>query len=98
MENFSKRLKELRIHNNLTQLQLAHHLNVTKSMISAYETGIRCPSYEVLILISKTFNVTTDYLLGIEKQPKADLSGLTEQETEAIIHLIEVMKKKPPKI
>ena len=38
---------------NFTQAQLAQRLGVTKSVISAYETGLRMPSYDVLISISQ---------------------------------------------
>ena len=68
----------LRINNNLTQSQLAGQLGLTKSVISAYETGLRMPSYDVLIQIAKKFKVTTDYLLGIENRREIDLSGLSE--------------------
>ena len=64
MINFGNKLKLLRLQDNMTQEQLAQKLNLTKSVISAYETGLRLPSYDVLIRIAKIFNVSTDYLLG----------------------------------
>ena len=95
MVEFGNTLKTLRINNNLTQSQLAQQLGLTKSVISAYETGIRMPSYDVLIQIAKKFKVTTDYLLGVESRRDRrdiDLSGLTEAETAAILNLIKAMK------
>lgn len=92
MVEFGNTLKMLRINNNLTQSQLAQQLGLTKSVISAYETGIRMPSYDVLIQIAKKFKVTTDYLLGVESRRDIDLSGLTEAETAAILNLIKAMK------
>ena len=68
MVDFGNRLKILRLRENMSQAQLAQKLDLTKSVISAYETGIRLPSYDVLIHIAKIFNVTTDYLLGVEKK------------------------------
>lgn len=68
MVEFGNTLKTLRLQNNFTQAQLAQRLGVTKSVISAYETGLRMPSYDVLISISQIFKVTTDYLLGLEKK------------------------------
>lgn len=50
----------------LTQVQLAQKLGLTKSVISAYETGRRLPSYDILIHIARIYNVSTDYLLGLE--------------------------------
>lgn len=94
MVDFGNTLKTLRMRNNLTQAQLAQKLGLTKSVISAYETGLRLPSYDVLIHISKIFKVTTDYLLGLEHKQEVDLSGLSQKEIEALLNLIEAMKQK----
>lgn len=93
MVDFGNVLKTLRLKENMTQAQLAQKLGVTKSVISAYETGLRLPSYDILIHISKIFNVTTDYLLGLENKREIDLSGLTEDEITALLELIKAMKK-----
>ncbi len=93
MVDFGITLKTLRINNNLTQTQLAGKLGLTKSVISAYETGLRMPSYDVLIQIAKTFKVTTDYLLGVENRHEIDLSGLSEAEITALLNLIKAMKQ-----
>ena len=94
MVEFGNTLKTLRLQNNFTQAQLAQRLGVTKSVISAYETGLRMPSYDVLISISQIFKVTTDYLLGLEKKQELDLSGLTEYEVQALTDLIKAMKRR----
>lgn len=93
MVDFGNTLKTLRINNNLTQSQLAGQLGLTKSVISAYETGLRMPSYDVLIQIAKKFKVTTDYLLGIENRREIDLSGLSDEEVAALLNLIKAMKR-----
>ena len=93
MVDFGNRLKALRLRENMSQAQLAQKLDLTKSVISAYETGIRLPSYDVLIHIAKIFNVTTDHLLGVEKKYEIDLSGLTDAEINALLELIKAMKK-----
>lgn len=94
MVDFGNRLKTLRIQNDLTQAQLAQRLGLTKSVISAYENGLRMPSYDVLIIIARIFKVTTDYLLGVEKKREIDLSGLTEEEIIALLNLIKAMKRR----
>lgn len=93
MVDFGNNLKTLRLRKKWTQAQLAQKLGITKSVISAYETGLRLPSYDILIHIAKIFNVSTDYLLGLEKKREVDLSGLTEEEITALLNLIEAMKK-----
>ena len=62
----AKRLQELRLRNNLSQLQMAQRTNLSPSVISSYETGARTPSLENLVTIATTFRVSTDYLLGLE--------------------------------
>lgn len=71
MTDFGNRLKNLRLRKHMTQSDLAERLGVTKSVISAYETGLRMPSYDILIKISRIFRVTTDYLLGLESDRKS---------------------------
>jgi transcriptional regulator with XRE-family HTH domain len=92
MINFGNRLKKLRTQNNMSQAQLGDRLGLSKSLISAYENGIRMPSYESLISISRLFKVSTDYLLGVENTNVLDLSGLMDQEAIAIKNLVKAMQ------
>lgn len=62
--DFSTRLKDLRCNKGLTQRELAKALNVTKSAISGYESGLRVPSLEGLHAIANYFGVSIDYLTG----------------------------------
>lgn len=94
MVDFGNTLKLLRVRNEYTQAQLSKKLGLTKSVVSAYENGIRLPSYDVLIEIANIFNVSTDYLLGVNRNTELDLSGLSEDEIAALKQLIAAMKKK----
>ncbi|MGN1097580.1 MAG: helix-turn-helix domain-containing protein [Clostridia bacterium] len=96
MVDFGSALKSLRKQHKMTQEQLAKRLNLTKSVISAYENNLRLPSYDVLLNIARIFKVSTDYLLGNDaKIPDTlDLSGLSEDEKQAVKNLIAAMKKK----
>lgn len=93
MVNFGNVLKTLRLKENMTQAQLAQKLGLTKSVISAYETGLRLPSYDILIHIAQIYSVSTDYLLGLEHKQEIDLSGLSQEEIDAILNLIKVMRR-----
>lgn len=66
MNRFAPQLKELREEKGLTQSELAKELGFTQSAIAKWENGERNPSLDVLILIAKYFDVSTDYLLGLE--------------------------------
>lgn len=57
-------IKQLRKEKNITQAELAKIAEVTTSSIGMYETGVRKPSYEVIVKIAKFFDVSTDYLLN----------------------------------
>lgn len=93
MVDFGNVLKTQRLKEGMTQAQLAQKLGVTKSVISAYETGLRLPSYDILIHIAKLFNVSTDFLLGVENNQNIDFSGLSQEEIDALTNLIRAMKR-----
>jgi transcriptional regulator with XRE-family HTH domain len=63
--NFSIRLKQLRQKNKMTQGDLAKVLGLKPTAISNYESNRNEPSFDKLIALSKYFDVTCDYLLGI---------------------------------
>lgn len=92
--DFGIRLKTLRKGRHLTQQQLADRLGVAKSVVSYYETGDRFPSYDVLIKIARTFHVTTDYLLGMERTHMLNLSGLTEEDISVVETVADALRKK----
>ena len=79
---FSKRLKELRLNNGLTQKELAKAIDVGRTTISEYESGKIVPKQEGLLRIANHFNVSVDYLTGVSneratrKQNASDLDAL----------------------
>ncbi len=66
MKNYLMRLKTLRCEKQLSQKQLADELKTTNSSICDWETGRAEPNIETLINIAKLFEVSVDYLLGLE--------------------------------
>lgn len=63
--NFNVRLKQLRQKHRLTQGELASILDLKPTAISNYESKRNEPSFDKLISLSKYFDVSCDYLLGI---------------------------------
>ena len=66
MENLKNKIKELRLEQNLTQVQMANKIGFAQSTIAQWENGIKLPSLEAVVILAKFFNCYTDYLLGLE--------------------------------
>ncbi len=67
MENkFGKVLKLLRLERGLGQVELSQKLGLSKGIISLWENGLREPNMTSLITLAKFFNVSIDYLVGLE--------------------------------
>ncbi len=65
-----KRLRDLREDNDLTQTEMGKILSCSQRVYSNYERGdIDIPTY-VLIELSKFYNVSVDYILGLTDNPK----------------------------
>ena len=60
------KIKNARTIKKLTQEQVAEDLNVSRQTISNWENGINEPKISYLKAIAVYFNVSTDYLLGLE--------------------------------
>lgn len=66
--DISKRLKEIRIDNRLTQKDMAKLVGMTSGSIGALENGLYTPNFEVLRTLKKKLGVSYDYLIdGDEK-------------------------------
>lgn len=64
--NIGKKIRELRIKNNLTQEELAKKLCITPQAVSRWETGVSCPDISLIPLLSKTLFVSADELFDGE--------------------------------
>ena len=89
---FAENLKSLRTKKGLSQTQLATKLWLNKSIISAYENEQRSPSLDVLIKLSYEFNVSMEYLLGIERDKTLDISGLNDEQVTVINSFVELLR------
>ena len=70
------RIKELRKEFGLSQVELATRMEVTKQTISNWENENIQPSIDMLVDLANVFNVTTDYLLGLDDVPRLSIEGL----------------------
>ena len=94
MVDFGNTLKRLRTESGYTQQQLADRLGVTKSVVSYYELQERYPSPDILIKLASIFHVSTDYLLGLQKEATISLDGLGQEDIAVIQRLVELLKQK----
>lgn len=93
MVDFGERLKVLRQAKGLTQKQLALQLGLSKSVVSSYENGFRYPSFDVLIKIASVFSTTTDYLLGVGHRELLDISGLSNEDRQMLVSIVDRLKR-----
>ena len=89
---FSERIKILREEKGISQAELAKRLGVNRSIVSAYENQTRLPSIQMLSKLSYLFNVSIEYLLGINKNKTIDVSDLTTEQISALNTVIEQFK------
>ncbi|MBQ2115706.1 MAG: helix-turn-helix transcriptional regulator [Lachnospiraceae bacterium] len=95
IKDLSKKLKDLRLQNNLSQKEVATKLGISPSIVSGYETGERSPSTENLLALSYLYKCSTDYLLGKSSEKPdviLDIDGLNAEQICVLQSLINVMK------
>lgn len=63
-------LKNIRKQKNLNQQKVAMDLHISRESLSYYENGKREPSLELLVEMSKYFNVSINYLITGEEFTK----------------------------
>lgn len=78
-EVFKKRLFELMKEKNMKQKDLAKLLNIGEPAMSAYINGKREPSKSTLIEMTKIFDTTLDFLMGLSHS-KTKTESLAQQE------------------
>ncbi len=88
------RIKALREQQSKTQSELAKQLGITRSSVNAWEMGISVPSTQYIVELSHIFNVSTDYLLGVNTTSSISVAGLTDKDVELINSIILHLKNK----
>lgn len=91
------RIKLLREQKNMTQSALAKQLGITRSGVNAWEMGISTPSTQYIVELSQLFNVSADYLLGIDSSISVNVSGLTDEDINLVYQLVNLLKGKNKK-
>lgn len=66
LAEFAARLKDLRTNNGIGQNQLASALGISNASISYWENAKQEPCASALFKLAQFFDVSIDYLLGLE--------------------------------
>ena len=90
----NERIRQLRIARGINQVELSKALNVTKQTVSNWENDNIQPSIEMLVKFAAFFNVTTDYMLGLDNERVINVSDLSAQQVAHIALLIEDLRNK----
>ena len=90
MNMISKYLRFLRKGHNYTQDDLAKKLNISRQAVSKWETGTAIPDLEVLLKISKLYDITINDLLEPKIQPQKitdfeQISSIPEKELKEVL-------------
>ena len=85
----NQRIRTLRLARNISQVELAKRLGVSKQSVSNWENDNIQPSIEMLKKLAGVFGVSTDYLLGLECGDCLDVSDLP---TEVVTHLRQLIE------
>ena len=88
----AKNIAELRILNNMTQLELAEKLNYSDKTISKWERAESSPDIAVLVQIADLFGVTLDYMVrseNIDEQVKENKQKEARYNHQAITYISE---------
>ena len=86
-------IKILRESRNWTQSELAKKLGLTRSAVNAWEMGLSVPSTPYIVELANLFKVTADSLLGVNSRFILDISGLKDDEKEAVIRIVNCFMK-----
>ena len=77
-------LKQLREKNNLTQEEMAVRVNITRQAVSRWETGETQPNPQMLIVLSREFDVSINTLLGSPRKLTCQCCGMPLTEDSMI--------------
>lgn len=92
--DFGMTLRNLRKARGITQAQLAEMVYVTDSMISKYEANVSSPALETVQQMALVFNVSMDYLCGMEKTINISTVQLTPEQIQITRDLVELFRNK----
>lgn len=92
VELVGERIRALRITSNMTQKEVAAKLNIADSTYSKYELGDHTPGLEMLLKISKLYNISIDYLAGYTDSEVMYIGNLNEEQKKLLFSMMDYFK------
>lgn len=90
--SIAEKIKYLRESAGMTQSELARNLGLSRSGVNSWEMGLSIPSTQYIVELAKTFDVSADYLLGIENTSTISVKGLNDKQVSAILEIIQCFR------
>lgn len=90
---FGEMIHNLRKSRNLSQVDVAKALGVSKQTVSNWENDNILPSIDMLIKVARFFSVSTDYLLELDSRNYLEVSGLTQEQLSHIQMIVNDIRK-----
>ena len=94
MYDLGLRIKQLRESRNMSQAELGRRIYRSKSVVCSYENNMKFPPLPVLTDIAQVFNVSLDYLVGIDKQQMVSIEGLSPAQKQLVEALVTEFRDK----
>lgn len=91
-EDIADKIKALRESRGMTQAELARQLGITRSGVNAWEMGLSVPSTQYVVDLALFFNVSSDFLLGIDSSFTLNVEGLSDDDICILRALIERLR------
>lgn len=88
MFDFGENLKELRLSNHLKQKDIADKLEVSATTVLRWENNYKYPSVENLIELATFYNVSLNYLVGLEHKKTVVVDQLSQEQQNIINTLV----------
>ena len=88
-----ERIRKLREQNGMSQSELAKKLDVTRSSVNAWESGLSTPTTQYIVALTRLFHVSADYLLGTEAEFSLSLRGYTAEELRLLLDMVSYMDR-----
>lgn len=100
--NLGQRIRDIRLHKNLSITALAEAVGTTRPYLSDIERGVKKPSFDMLEKICQAFNITLEDFLNIQSEPVAltpelktlldNAKNLTPEQLELLSKFIQSIK------